>query len=412
MDNHQSTRLSRLVCLATIIRQGVWINRFQLILTTLTMSFGSLGLALTVFLGGGALNVLWADLDELLGSWVVARPIPEERIMKTRLQPDFSVEDLNYLQKNADIARLVTPIFSAPMDVRYKEKVTHIAIDGITPALQMESLYQPIMGRALSSAAHQGLSWECMVTEPALEEFGLDLKKRPIIMVDNHAFQVVGVVKSVPRNFMRFRARIIVPYKLARSLWMEPGSVGNILVAWHKTEDMGRVIEKIKDILNHYRGPGSYFLDSTQFQIQSGKKIVNNFIVVGTAQSLFCIIIASIGILNVMLTNVARRTHEFAIRIAMGANRRDILLVVLSESIFIGLFGAFIGLVLAVIIAPFLGDIMASGIQEASKLKPDFSMNGFILPLLTCGVSSLIAGLIPALKARKLDILSALRLNM
>lgn len=372
MDNHQSTRLSRLVCLATIIRQGVWINRFQLILTTLTMSFGSLGLALTVFLGGGALNVLWADLDELLGSWVVARPVPDEHIMKTRLQPGFSGEDLSNLQEKVDIARLVTPMFSLPMDVRYKEKSTFIAVDGITPALQKESLFQPIMGRALSAAAHQALSWECMVTEQALKEFGLDIDEKPIIMVDSHVFQVVGVVKSVPRNFTRFRTRVIVPYRLARSLWMEPGSVGNILVAWHKTDDMGRVIEKIKETLNHYRGPGSYFLDSTQFQIQSGKKIVNNFIVVGTAQSLFCIIIASIGILNVMLTNVARRTHEFAIRIAMGANRRDILLVVLSESIFIGLFGALIGLVLAVIIAPFLGDIMASGIQEASKLKPDF----------------------------------------
>ncbi len=412
MENDKSTRLSRLLCLGKIISQGVWINRFQLILTTLTMSFGSLGLALTVFLGGGALNVLWADVDDLLGSWVVARAVPEEQVMKTRLQPDFNSDDLGYIKKNLDIARLVTPTFSRPMKVRYKDKSIHAAVDGITPDLQEESLFHPIMGRALSSAAHQALTWECMVTEPALEEFGLDLDDDPTIMVDNHAFKVVGVVKSVPRNFMRFRSRVIISYRMARNLWMEPGSVGNILVAWHKTDDMGRVVEKIKETLDRHRGPGSYFLDSSQFQIQSGKKIVNNFIVVGTAQSLFCIVIASIGILNVMLTNVARRTHEFAIRIVMGANRRDILFVVLSESIFIGLVGAFLGLVVAVLIAPILGDVMASGIQEASKLKPDYTMNGFLIPLMTCGLSSLVAGLIPAIKARKLDILSALRASM
>lgn len=412
MNNDQSTRLSRFVCFAKIISQGVWINRFQLILTTLTMSFGSLGLALTIFLGGGALNVLWADLDQLLGSWVIARSVPVEHVIRTRVQPDFNGEDLRHLQEGVDSARLVTPMFSRPIEVRYKEKSIHMAVDGITPVLQEESLFRPVIGRALSDSAHQALTWECLITEPALKEFGLKLADNPSILVDNHAFQVVGVIKSAPRNFMRFQARVIVSYRMARHLWMAPGAVGNILVAWHKTEEMGQVIQGIKEILDQYRGPGSYYLDSSQFQIQSGKKIVSNFIVVGTAQSLFCILIASIGILNVMLTNVTRRTHEFAIRIAMGANRKDILLVVLSESIFIGLVGAFVGLVVAVLVAPLLGDLMASGIQDASKLKPVFSMNGFLLPLLTCGLSSLSAGLIPALKARRLDILSALRMNI
>jgi putative ABC transport system permease protein len=119
--------------------------------------------------------------------------------------------------------------------------------------------------------------------------------------------------------------------------------------------------------------------------------------------------IASIGVLNVMLTNVARRTREFAIRIAMGAQQRDILIIVLAESFVTGIIGALIGLALALGAAPSIGNLMAAGIEEATKLSPDISFKGILLPLLICGLCSLTAGVVPALKVRKMDILSALR---
>jgi putative ABC transport system permease protein len=153
-------------------------------------------------------------------------------------------------------------------------------------------------------------------------------------------------------------------------------------------------------------------MSSSQFQIQGGRNIVNNFIVVGATQSLFCIFIASIGVLNVMLTNVSRRTHEFAIRIAMGARQEEILAIVLAEGIFVGLIGAAIGLVVAVLVAPLIGDIMSKSIREMAHLVPIISLKGLLIPLAVCGICSLAAGLIPAFKVRKVDILCALRENL
>jgi putative ABC transport system permease protein len=415
MNKATVTPLSRFVCFWKIIFQGVWINRFQLLLTTLTMSFGSLGLALTIFLGDGAQKVLWADLADLLGSWVVVSPDtgPNMEILKTRTTHTFTAEDFGYIKDRLKIARLVSPAFlDKPSFVQSREKEARMALDAITKELGQEKIFQPIRGRGLSDSAYDVLTWECMATEKAMNELGIELKDNPVIFIDGSRFKVVGIVAPPPQVNERFQHRVVVPYRLARELWMRPGDIGEIVVAWRNTKDMGIVFDQIKEVLDQQRGPRTYAMSSSQFQIQSGRNIVNNFIVVGATQSLFCIFIASIGVLNVMLTNVSRRTHEFAIRIAMGARQEEILTIVLAEGIFVGLIGAAIGLIIAILVAPLIGDIMSKGIREMAHLSPIISLKGLLIPLAVCGICSLVAGLIPALKVRKVDILSALRENL
>jgi ABC-type antimicrobial peptide transport system permease subunit len=415
MDTSLISPLSRLVCFWKIIFQGVWINRFQLFLTTLTMSFGSLGLALTIFLGDGAQKVLWADLSDLLGSWVVIAPDagPNMELFKTRISPLFTAEDLEHVKTTVKLARLVTAAFlDMPATAVSREKETRITLDAITKELSKEKIYHPSSGLGFSDAAFDAQAWECMATEKTLIALGLHYNDNLSLLINGHQFKVVGIVTPPPLANERFQQRVVVPYNLARGLWRQPGDIGKIVVAWNETKDMGPVYNQIRMALDQFRGPQTYIMSSSQSQIQSGKNIINNFIVVGVTQSLFCVFIASIGVLNVMLTNVARRTHEFAIRIAMGARQQEILVIVLAEAIFVGLIGAAIGLIIAVTIAPIIGVMMSKGIREMAHLSPIISLRGFLLPLAICGICSLVAGIIPALKIRKVDILSALRENL
>ncbi len=411
MKDENSHGIARVLCFFKILFQGVWINRFQLFLTMLTMSFGSLGLALTIFLGDGALNVLWSDLEDLLGSWVVAfaSPDPEMELMRTRFAHHFTQDDFDYVKSTVTSAQLISPVvFDQMKRVEYMGSGRDMFGDGITPELAKKEIFQPIHGRSFSEEAFAGNAMECMVSEDVAQMFDLDLNKLPSILIENHLFRVVGVTMSPPRG-EPFRERITVPYRLARILWLAPGDIGQIVAVWDSVDEMGKVVGQLQNSLDEQRGERTYVLSSTQFQIQSSKKIVKNFIVVGATQSLFCILIATIGVLNVMLTSVARRTREFAIRIAMGAHRKAILAIVITESIFIGLCGALIGLLFALIVAPYIGDLMAAGIEEATTLVPDISIKGIVMPLLICSICSLVAGTIPALKVRKMDILGALR---
>ena len=107
--------------------------------------------------------------------------------------------------------------------------------------------------------------------------------------------------------------------------------------------------------------------------LRRGKKIVNNFIAIGATQAFFCILIASIGVLNVMLTNVARRSHEYALRVAMGARKGEVLLLVLGESLFLGLVGAMLGVAAAVLLAPHVSSLFSMQIPEGGPVCSPYS---------------------------------------
>ncbi len=86
-----------------------------------------------------------------------------------------------------------------------------------------------------------------------------------------------------------------------------------MLVAWHSSHNMESTIGALRLALNECRAPNAYVLSSFQFALKKRKNIVSNFMLFVIIQATFCILVASVGIVNVMLANVVRRAREFAI---------------------------------------------------------------------------------------------------
>jgi ABC-type antimicrobial peptide transport system permease subunit len=395
--------------------QGMWINKFQLILTLLTMAVGSLALSMTFFLGDGARIYLWHDMEQLMGSWVFAFPAASVRqdsqLLKTRLRSDFTAEDLMFVESSLTNARLVAPMFQNAESVTYRNITQVMVVDGVTLDVSREPLFCPVKGRGFSDAGRKALVWECLLTESAVRALALRLEDEPTVLVDGHPFRVKGVTQDPPGADDFLRARITVPYGSAQALWLAPGAIGEILVAWSSLDKMDDVTRELRAALEACRGPGSAFLDSSQFKIQKSRSIVANFMMYGQVQAFFCIAIAFVGVMNVMLTNTARRSNEFAIRISMGARHWEILTTILLESLLLGITGALIGVALSACLAPYAGRMLQSKINGVSELLPYYGPKGVVYPVVVCGLAGLIAGVIPALNVRRLDVLASLRNN-
>ena len=123
------------------------------------------------------------------------------------------------------------------------------------------------------------------------------------------------------------------------------------------------------------------------------------------------LLVAGIGIMNIMIVSLIERTREIGILKALGMKSRTVLSIFLGESVIIGLVGAVAGIILGWIIANVVARILASGV---------FGGGGFqVTPLLTpevlagslaFGVGiSVIFALYPAWRASKLKPVDALR---
>ena len=124
--------------------------------------------------------------------------------------------------------------------------------------------------------------------------------------------------------------------------------------------------------------------------------------------------IGGVGVMNIMLVSVDERIREIGLRRALGAKKRHIQLQFLAETLMIMLLGGAIGIILAYAIAAAVGTLPMMGpLFEDDSGKADIHLK---ISFLTVFISSMvlllvgvISGLIPALRASKLDPVEALR---
>jgi putative ABC transport system permease protein len=123
------------------------------------------------------------------------------------------------------------------------------------------------------------------------------------------------------------------------------------------------------------------------------------------------LLVAGIGIMNIMIVSLIERTREIGILKALGMKSRTVLYIFLTESVIIGLIGAVIGVisgwVLASVVALFLGrgGIIGGALTITPILTPEVLIGAFVFGV---GISVIFA-LYPAWRASKLKPVEALR---
>ena len=117
--------------------------------------------------------------------------------------------------------------------------------------------------------------------------------------------------------------------------------------------------------------------------------------------SIIALVVAGIGIMNIMLVSVTERIKEIGIRKAIGATKKDILTQFLMEAVFLSEFGGIVGIIIGIS----AGNLVSFIFKIPAVIPIDWAMIG----LAVCSLIGIGFGIYPAWKAAQLDPIESLR---
>jgi putative ABC transport system permease protein len=163
--------------------------------------------------------------------------------------------------------------------------------------------------------------------------------------------------------------------------------------------DIAAVAKLIEDTV-----PRTQTLTGAEFDEEIGSSIaIFNAIILGVA--LISLVVGGLSVINTMAMSIAERTREIGVKRAIGASRWRIVREVVTEAAVIGLAGGIIGLVLGSIVVLFANAAGRSSGTVLFQLTPGTA----IFAVVFATILGMVAGLIPAWNAARLDPVEALR---
>ncbi len=227
------------------------------------------------------------------------------------------------------------------------------------------------------------------------------------ISIRGAKFTVIGVLKSKGSTFGNNQdLRVFIPIQNARSLFSQPNINYSISV---KTDNKD-MLEGAQDeaILTFRNVRGLSPVEENNFGLQRSDDLINRIAditqylyLAAWIISIITITGSSIALMNILFVSVTERTREIGVRKALGAKKKTIATQFFMEAIIIGQLGGILGIILGVLI----GYIVAK-VANFEFSTPWLAMfSAFTIAF----VVAVIAGLLPAVKAAKLDPIESLR---
>jgi putative ABC transport system permease protein len=227
------------------------------------------------------------------------------------------------------------------------------------------------------------------------------------VRINNLEFKVIGVTQAKGgTGFNNPDDAIYIPLTTAQRFLSGTTFLGNIAVQAQDANVMTQLQQDMTTlILAKHK-----ISDPTKADFS----VINQADIVATASSvtgIFTTLLASvaaisllvggIGIMNMMLTTVTERTREIGLRKAIGAQRRDITMQFLAESVVLTFIGGILGII--------LGWLISWLVTRFASIATSVSINSIFLAIGVSGAIGLVFGYYPARRAATLNPIEALR---
>ena len=394
-------------------------SKLRTILTLLGITIGIAGVIAMMSFGAGAEKLMMAEFENIGGPSMfgVYRPgyIRKNNRWQRNTSPHYlEMRDLHDILTDCPSVEVATVERShfINFDVEGRHQQTYMR--ATTNEYQAVRRWKTEYGRFLADTDMDFWNKVCVIGAKVWKE---QFKgQNPIgkeVGINNRRFTIIGIMESRGDGLERGRSddnMIFVPITTAQTRFGGRNRVGAIMARAKSIDVVDQALKEVKTVISRNHGGDDTFFRTWNAKkgIESGKRmifIIESVLVVIASVSL---IVAGIGILNIMLVSVTERIPEIGLRKAVGAKSLDIRIQFLTESVLLCLIGSLLGITLGAVVGKGFAWIVGKFLEE-------LSWPAVITPeavLISVGAGAAVGiffGFYPASQAAKMTPIDAIR---
>ena len=396
-------------------------NRRRTALTMLGMAWGIATVCMLLAYGDGfgrAIANIFATFGTKMMIVVPGRTSMQAGGDKAGVPIRFTLEDIDLLTNNIPQIMHITPSCGKNATVQYDTRSFTFNVIGEYPntyAIRAISLDQGRFYNSQDQAQHARVAVIGAEVKEKLFSGRNAIGER--LRLNGLSFEIIGIYSpKMQAGDNDINRLIFIPFTTMSDL-MDTHYLGSI---WfnYETNDYQRIEQSVRNVMaaQHKFDPAdrrgmmvfNLMVQLHQFEVITlGLKILLGFI--GT----LTLGIGGVGLMNIMLVSVTQRTREIGVEKALGARRRHIFFQFLAEALAITFLGGLCGIILAYVVSVSVGRLTLYSAMakhaEAGDIRLMINPGTLLISVLILIGVGLISGMVPAIRASRLDPIEALR---